>query len=140
MKKLTELIKWTVYITVGILIVCSTNVTLSNIDSIPASFLWDILLAGFTTAVVTVLLGPDPERPLKEIWFQYVIHYIALTCLMIFMGTLFDWMDFNLAGIIMMSVSTAIVYAITMVISLLLDVKSADEINKRLKEKYKDEE
>lgn len=59
---------------------------------------------------------------------------------MIICGHRFGWRNLNLAGIIMMLMSVAIVYLLTFFSYYLIDLKQAKEINQKLKEKYGDEE
>ena len=54
---------------------------------------------------------------------------------MIGFGIWFDWMNFNLEGIVMMTTSVAAVYLITFLLNYILIKKEADDINEALKER-----
>lgn len=140
MKRLSEVIKWFLYITTGILIVVSLSYTLAGEESVPTIALWYILLAGFLTTIVTVILVPgDDEKPLVG-GLKMLLHYIALCVVMVICGTMFGWMTFCLEGVIMMCVDVALVYGICLFAYCIVDRKQADAINKKLKEKYGEEE
>lgn len=136
MRVLKEFVKWFLYITVGILIVCAVNFQLADAKSIPKETLWQILLSGFFTAGITVLLYPRDGSNKATFWVGILAHYLALCVIMILCGYWFGWLDFDLGGIVMMVVSVAAVYGITFLIYFLIDLKQADEINQKLKEKY----
>ena len=59
---------------------------------------------------------------------------------MIVSGCLFGWMNFNLAGVLGMMIDVAVVYLIAFLTYWLIDLKQAEDINKKLREKYKEEE
>lgn len=138
MVKVYDFVRWFLYITTGILVVCALNLTIMGADRIPTEFLWDILAAGFLTALVTVFLEPGEHEKKTVTFMRYLIHYAALCLVMIVCGSKFGWMKLNSAGIAMMMVSVAAVYLFTFGSHYIIDMKRADEINKKLKEKYGD--
>lgn len=140
MKKILEFIKWFFYITTSVLFICAANQALFGEDTVFTQTLWNILLSGFITALVTTLLRPDKKDGGKIMIMKIIIHYIILCVVMIICGHWFGWMDFSLRDIIMMLVSVAIVYLIVFFAGFWIDLKRADEINQKLKEKYSDKE
>lgn len=136
MRVLKDFVKWFLYITMGILIVCAVNFQIADAESIPKETLWQILLSGFLTTGITVLLYPRNGSNKSTFWVEILAHYLALCIIMILCGYWFGWLDFDLGGISMMVVSVAAVYGITFLIYYLIDLKQADEINQKLKEKY----
>lgn len=140
MRVLKDFVKWFLYITMGILIVCAVNFQLADAESIPKETLWQILLSGFLTTGITVLLYPRNGSNKSTFWVEILAHYLALCIIMILCGYWFGWLDFDLGGIVMMVVSVAAVYGITFLIYYLIDLKQADEINQKLKEKYGERE
>ena len=140
MKKLAELAKWFFYITTCVLIVCAVNLQISGRDLITANVLWQILGSGFLTSLVTVFLRPGEHDSGRQMFIKMILHYIALCIVMMLCGYWFGWMDLTSAGIIMMVVSVAAVYAMVFFSSLWIDMRRADEINQKLKEKYNDKE
>ncbi len=139
MDKVRNMFKWFWYITPGIIFVYAVNVELAGEEMIPSRGLWQILLAGFLTALVTVFLVPQGNR--KGIIFASILlHYAALCIVMTGCGCWFGWMDFDASGVVMMLVSVAVVYLLAFSIYYGMDVKQAEEINRKLKEKYGDGE
>lgn len=140
MKKVRDFVKWFLYITVGILIVCGINYGLSGMDSVPVDVFGMILSSAFVTAFVTALVQPQEQDGKAKSVVKYIVHYIMLCVIMSFLGTRFGWINFEWKGIVSMSVDVGIVYLLVFVAYYLVDVRQADRINKVLKEKYGDEE
>ncbi|MBP0963908.1 MAG: DUF3021 domain-containing protein [Oscillospiraceae bacterium] len=141
MKFITEFLEYFVIITTGVLIICAINISLSEThgESLEVGVtLWEIVGAGAATAFVTALVYRRECNTKKKFIAMVIIHYILICAIMIFMGVSFGWMDLNIGGIIMMTVSVALVYLFTYVISYISAKHQADEFNKALKEKYKD--
>lgn len=140
MRILGDGIKWFLYITTGILIVVAVNYTIAGEETMSVSTLWNILLSGLLTTVVTMLLYPREANGKSTVYLKCFLHYLALCVVMSFCGKWFGWIDFNPVGILLMSVSVAVVYVLTFLSYYIVDVRQAEEINRRLKEKYSDEE
>lgn len=138
MKKINDFIKWFLYITTGVLIVCAVNFWAADMDAIPKNTLWQILLSGLLTAGVTVFIYPKDCNKKSVILTRIFFHYVVLCIVMIICGYWFGWLKLNAAGIVMMVVSVAVVYFLSFLAYYLTDLKRADEINRRLKEKYGD--
>lgn len=140
MRILSDAVKWFMYITTGILIVVAINVAVVGEQTISVNTLWNILLSGFLTTVVTMLLYPREENRKSTVFIKCFLHYLALCIVMVICGKWFGWINLNLAGILLMAVSVAVVYGLAFLSYYIVDVRQADEINRRLKEKYSDEE
>lgn len=140
MKKFSEYIKWFMYITTSILIVCTVIFGLYNEESIPGETLWQILLSGFLTTLVTVIFRIGEGKGGAADIFRYVLHYILLCVVMIVCGNWFGWLKLDFAGIGMMLGAVAVVYLLTFLAYYFIDLKQANDINKKLKDKYGDEE
>lgn len=140
MKRFSEFIKWFLYITTCVLFICATNIQISGDDTIPAITLWEILLSGFITAVVTIFMRPNERDSARISIIKIIVHYLALCVVMFICGSLFGWMELTPAGIIMMLVSVAVVYLLVYISGYCLDKKRADEINRGLKGRYSDKE
>lgn len=138
MKMIKDFIRWFLYITTGILIVCAVNFGITDGDQIPKDTLWQILLSGFLTTGVTMLLYPRDENKKSAVFVRCFIHYAMLCVVMILCGQWFGWMDFDFGGIVMMSISVASVYLLSFTVYYIIDLKRAEEINRKLKEKYGD--
>lgn len=139
MKKLGEAFKWFCYITTAILIVVAVNFIMAGEETIPADTLWKMILAGFLTAIITLFLHPEENNTKGEGLLKVFMHYAVLCVIMIACGCWFGWIAFDLSGILLMLISVAVVYAIVFGVHWIVDIRQADEINRRLKEKYKDE-
>lgn len=141
MKFFTEFLKYFVIITTGVLIICAINVSLSEThgESLAVGVtLWQIIGAGAVTAFVTALVYKLECSTKKQFIAMGIIHYILICAIMVTLGVLYGWMDFNIGGIIMMTVSVALVYLFTYAVSYISAKHQADEFNKALNEKYKD--
>lgn len=140
MRILNDLFKWFLYITVAILIVCAVIFSLSGMDSLPKETLWQILLSALLTACITVFLHLGDCNKKSTFVGSIFLHYIALCLIMIICGRWFGWLELNFTGIIMMLVAVAVVYLLAFLIHYMIDVKQAEKINQKLKEKYGDRE
>ncbi|MCI8608202.1 MAG: DUF3021 domain-containing protein [Firmicutes bacterium] len=140
MKRGIQFISWFVSITTGVLIVCAIQFALVGEESLPGGTLWQILLSGLLTAAVTTALYPRDDCSGKKAAILRVLHYLALCAVMFFCGWMFDWMAFNLSGILMMVVSVGVVYLMTGVCTYLLQKGQAEQMNEKIREKYSDEE
>ena len=140
MRRVSEFIKWFFYITTCVLLVCAANIQISGDETIPTVTLWQILLSGFLTALVTVILWPGAQDGVRVSVIKIIVHYFVLCGVMIACGCQFGWMVLNLSGVVMMTVSVAVVYLLVFLASYQVDKKQADEINKKLKGKYSDKE
>ena len=136
MKAFIEFIKYFLYITTSILIVCTIDFIIAGNDFISVNTLWQILLSGFLTTAVTMLFIPNEKNTKPPGIIQYFIHYTVLCIVMMLCGCQFGWMDFDCRGIIMMTVSVAAVYMITFLSDYMINLNYANEINRKLKEKY----
>lgn len=138
MRKLLEFMKWFFYITTCVLIVVAVNIEIAGDDYIRPVMLWQILLSGFLTSFVTILLRPNEDDGGRLGFIKILIHYFVLCVVMIVCGYWFGWLKLNFRGILMMVVSTAVVYLLVYLAGYWLDRKQAEEINRKLQGKYKD--
>lgn len=136
MKKLSNFVKWFLYITTGILIVCGINYTLAGVEAVPVNIFWKILFCGFVTTLVTVLLLPKEEDGRTKSYVKFALHYITLCIVMVPVGIWFGWIGFNLAGVLAMMANVGCVYFAASLAYYVIDCRQAEEINKGLKEKY----
>lgn len=140
MKRVFEFMKWFFYITTCVLIVVAVNIEIAGDEFIRPAVLWQILLSGFLTSFVTILLRPNEDDGGRLGFLKILIHYLVLCVVMIVCGYWFGWLKLNFRGILMMVVSTAVVYLLVYLAAYRLDKKQADEINRKLQGKYKDME
>lgn len=136
MRTLSNFVKWFLYITTGITIICGINYTLAGVETVAADIFWKILFCGFATTLVTVLLLPKEEDGRRKSYIKFVLHYIMLCIVMIPVGVWFDWISFSLSGVLIMAADVGGVYIAALLAYYLIDCRQAEEINKGLKEKY----
>lgn len=137
MKFITELLKYFVYITTGILFVFITIMLIEGDESISIQTLVQIPCAALVTALVTeifIILSRAAVTK-KEFYIGISIHYILLCVTMVIFGTAFGWVNFNLAGVMIIVVSTAAIYAFTFAGAYLSSKSEAEKLNKALKSK-----
>lgn len=140
MKTFGNFIKWFLYITVGILIVCGISYKLAGVKTVPVDLFGMILLSAFATTFITVIILPKEEDGKLRSGVKFLLHYIVLCVIMCFLGCWFGWMHFEAAGVAMMAIDVALVYLFSFLAHYIIDIRQADAINKVLQEKYGDEE
>ena len=116
MRSIGEYIKWFVYITIGIFLVCAISFTLEGETEIPVSTLWKVMLEGVVATLVTVPLQPQEGDGSGKAWAKLILHYFSLCVIMFGFGVWFGWVMFSVKGCIIMSVDVAIVYALCTVV------------------------
>lgn len=139
MKKIGEYIKWYFYITTSILLVTAVIFALYGVKTLPGETLWQILLSGLFTTLITVTIFCIDSKSTMGTVLKYFCHYIALSAVMIPLGIWFGWLNLNLPGIAMMLGSVAAVYLLACSAYYIIDLRAAKKINQRLKEKYGEE-
>lgn len=135
MKFITDLIRYFVYITTGILFVFITMLLIEGGDSISIQKLIQIPCAALVTALVTVIIYSKEAVMKKEFYIRIAIHYILLCVIMVIFGTAFGWVNLNLAGIMTIVISTAAIYVFTFTGAYLSSKSEAEKLNKALKSK-----
>ncbi len=140
MKTLSNFIKWFFYITVGILVVCGAGYASAGVETVAVDVFGKILLSAFITTLITLIFRPKEDDEKKRFGVKMVVHYLILYVTMCFMGGWFGWIEMNLVGILVMAIYVGLVYILAFTTHYIIDVKQAGEINKRLQEKYGDEE
>lgn len=135
MKFLAELIKYFTYITTGIIFAFIINVAVVGVESVPVVMIAEIPAAGFVTALITAIIFEKDVKTKKGMFLLCVIHFILLSIVMIVIGLLFEWINRDAQGIILMLLCVAFVYGFTSAVSYFTAKKEADEINAALKNK-----
>lgn len=140
MKIIRNFIKWYVHITVGILIVVAINMTLFEVKYMPSNTLWKVLLSGFLTTIITIVICSKESNSKLEVLCQMIVHYVLLSAIMIIMGNWFGWLEFDIVGVFTMLASVAGVYLLTFFGYYVLDNREARKMNERLHKKYHNNE
>ena len=139
MKKIGEYVKWYVYITTSILMVEALIFWLYGAEKLPGETLWQIMVSGLATTLLTVVMTYVDTKTTAGSIFKYAGHYAALCVVMIVLGGWFGWINLNVRGIALMMGAVAAVYVLAFGAYYIIDLRSAKQINQRLKEKYGDE-
>lgn len=140
MRTFSNFVKWFLYITTGILVICGINYKMAGVTTVTADIFWMILFCGFVTTLATMLLLPKEEDGRTKSCIKFALHYVILCTIMIPLGVWFGWIEFRLPGIVMMAIDVGGVYLLALGAHYLIDCKQADEINRMLKERYGDSE
>lgn len=135
MKLIADLVRYFAYITTGIVIVNVVILLITDDREISTTTLIQILCAGLITSLVTVIFYPKEQKSMKEFIWKVPLHYVVLCVVMVFFGTLFEWISFNFMGILMMVIATAAVYVFTVTVSFLTAKRDADKLNSALRDK-----
>jgi len=114
-----------------IVFVCAVNMSLSPGYDVPDSVLWQVLLSGFITSIMTsigafIFTAINTKTKLVV---SIVIHYALMSVIMISLGVWFDWLNFDIKGIVMMLISVAVVYLIAFLLNYYIIKKEAEGIN-----------
>ena len=128
-----------VQITTGILIICAINYSVWGNGELPANILWQIVLSGAVTAVITeiVMSLPEPENKKKRFVLYTALHYVVYCIVMSVIGMLFDWVSKTVLGVLLMCLSVAAVYAFTMAVTYFTSKRDADDLTKLIRSKYR---
>lgn len=135
MRFITDLIRYFVYITTGILFVFIVILLIEGGSGVSTQTLIRIPCAAFATALITALLYSSEAVKKKELYIRISVHYILLCVTMIALGTVFEWISLDLAGIMTMVISTAAIYAFTFAGTYLSSKNEAKKLNEALKSK-----
>lgn len=136
MKKIGIALKWYFYITTSILMVTAVIFGLYGVESLPAETLWQIILSGALTTLLTVVMFYIESKSMAGTILKYFFHYVALSAVMIPLGIWFGWLHADVPGIGMMLICVAAVYLLVVGAYYVVDLQAAKKMNQRLKEKY----
>lgn len=134
---LKRFVNWFTKISTGTLIICTIAMKISGLETCPTDTLWQILLLGAITTMITMFVLPDREYALREGIVRYSVHFVLLSAVVLTLGASFGWYLPSFSGCAVMVLYVAIVYAFTYFTNYLNCKKSADEINKALERRRK---
>lgn len=135
MKFITDLIRYFVYITTGILFVFIVMLLIEGGSGVSTQTLIRIPCAGLATALITAVIYSREAVKKKEHYIRIAIHYLLLCVTMVALGTVFEWIKLDLAGIMTIVISTAAIYAFTYTGAYLSSKSEAKKLNEALKSK-----
>ncbi len=143
MRIMQEFLKWFVYITTGVLFVCAVIYTFfSKEEMIPSETLWQILLAGVLTSLVTTVFEKFlmAAEMVKHLYVVGVLHYASLCACMVACGLVFGWVELQPGSMVQMCLFVAVVYLFVVAVDYILGRQLAEKINRKLKETYRGKE
>ena len=135
MDLLKRFVNWFTKITTGTLIICTIAIKISGIEVCTTDILWQILVVGAVTTIITMAALPDKEFSRREGIIRYSVHFALLSATVLTLGALFGWYTPSFPGCAVMVLYVALVYAFTYFANYLNCKKSADEINKALEKR-----
>ncbi len=134
MKKISEYIKWFLYITSCILIVRGCIYYFTG-DTIIFKAILDIIIMGILTTVVTMFMFSIDIDGL----LGYLLHYGLLTVVVLLYLEWNQWPYIDMNEVLMIIIAVAIIYLLVLGSYHLIDVREAKQINEKLKDKYGEE-
>lgn len=105
--------------------------------TMPLTDLPAIFVLSFVSAVGTVLIqeGNDDTVSRKESVIRYIIHAIFIIIVVLVGGYFLGWYTPDIPGILLMILSIAFVYLITFFFQYYNGKKTADKVNKKIKDR-----
>ena len=132
---LVSLLHYFVDITTAVLIAAAIYLTVVG-QEINSVILWEILLAGFITALPTaVLLCFDPESPRISLllWAGHFLLIFGITLLLLRM---FGWCTITPMSVLLTFFAVVFIYMFTCFVHYLVDKKHTSLMNQQLKQRY----
>lgn len=136
MDKAKNFIQWFVTITTGTLAMCALTVTLNGTETVPASMLWQAMIAGALCALATTLFFPTEDHGKRRTIIGISLHFVSLCAIMVYCGISFGWMRWAFVDVAFMVGSVVLVYAFTVSVTCVIEYKQVKKLNRMLKEKY----
>lgn len=146
-KRIKKMLLYTVCITTGTILACAFWYMVTLISKglpilsaqVPYMILWQILSVGILCGVGTeLILGGRECTPAKE-KLKVIIHYVFINLAVLVCGYFYDWYKLSISGILLMCLTSVAVYAFTVFIGHANELKLADKMNQKLKERNKDD-
>ena len=142
MTRIKRALNLTATISTGTLIACIVwygialtlhGKTLLDAD-IPYITLGEILLLGTVCGTATELILPDRDVSSKEGVIRLIIHGVFITSAVLVLGLIYGWYEFSIDGVLLMCLTSAVIYAVTYFVNFRANKKIADEMTERLNE------
>lgn len=145
-KHIIKIIELTTYISFGTLIACAVWYLVTLLSrgepiasaSMPYITLWEIPLLGFLCAVGTdIAMSASSELTANQVRVRIALHYVYINAVVLICGYFFGWYELTVSGVLLMLLTSAVIYAFTFFFTFFKDIKTADKMNRRLKD-YKE--
>lgn len=132
---LISLLHYFVDITTAVLIAAAVFLTASG-RQIESVILWQILLAGFITALPTAILlcfEPKSVRISMAVW---VTHFMLIFAITVIMLKMFGWCRITPLSVFLTFLAVVFIYFFTCFVHYLVDRKHIALMNQQLKKRY----
>lgn len=129
-------------VTTGTLVACIVWYGIARLEdgeslleaSLPYVTLPEILLLGILCGVETELLLPCREMSLKQEGIWHAGHFLLVTATALGCGYFYDWYEQTFSGVMLMCLTSAIIYLFTCFVNYWRRKKETNEMNKHLEE------
>lgn len=99
---------------------------------------WQIAIISILCALSSIFLFPDKDISKKELIIRTVLHLLSVYIIVIGFGALWKWLDLNnITTVILMALFIFFVYIIVWIIILIYEKHTSEQLNKKLREIYK---
>ena len=134
---LISLLHYFVDITTAVLIAAAIYLTVSG-QQPNSTFLWEILLSGFITALPSaVLLCFDPKSPKKSA-ILWIAHFLLIFLVTLVLLSMFGWCRITPLSVLLTFVAVVFIYGFTCFVHYLVDRKHTAVMNQQLKKRYRE--
>lgn len=126
-------------ITVASMVVAASYITIfygSHVE-VEVTILWQILFVAFLCSLSCLFFGMGKkELSRKQFWFRWIICYVYVNIVVLGFGTCFAWFQLSSLPMLMgMMFAIIIAFVIIALLIFLIDLKTTDEINQKLRER-----
>lgn len=142
-KHIIRTVELTTFISFGTLLACAVWCLATFLSEgepiasakIPYITLWQIPLLGFLCALGTdITMSSRNELTNMQTRIRIALHYIYINTVVLVCGYFFGWYDLSVGGVLLMLLTSAVIYAFTFYFNYLRDIKTADKMNRKLKD------
>lgn len=147
MDKLIEKIRFLfqIYIQIVALVTLGTAIYITIFwgqdCELSANILWEIMGVSALCSICSLFLISQKELPKKVMFLREILHFCMINAIVLFSGFCFEWFypsDWKM--ILGMVITIVAVYAGVMTINYYMYQRTADEMNRKLKERQLEEE
>ncbi len=140
MKRLKSMAEFFEKITTGILFVTAVYIpAFYGWDEVlHVEILWQILLLSVVCTLGSIImpLGEEKEVSRNTMLMRHSLYYIYINVVVLALGYLFDWFSFQNAGQVFgMVLAIAFVYIVVALVCYWIQLREAEKINRKLKER-----
>ncbi len=142
-KHIIRIVELTTFISFGTLLACAVWCLATLLSEgepiasaeIPYITLWQIPLLGFLCALGTeIAMSASSELTNKQAKIRIALHYIYINTVVLVCGYFFGWYSLTVLGVLLMLLTSAVIYAFTFYFNYLRDIKTADKMNRKLRD------